>query len=352
MDDMLVAHVALQEAAAAAAAGAPVQQTLDLGCGIGSVLLMVAWGLRRQHMEAAQQQQAQHLLQDFGVTSLGVEAQQVSVDLARRSVQHNLGPGGGGVQVRQAAWHAAPMQCAARLLARAARAAARMPCCLGAVARLTVLCGCRCRCRRCQVLHHDLRQPLPGPGGQQRFDLITGTPPYIPAVRMLLGAACAGAGAAGVTFCCRNNSAHQDCPNTPTPVTIAAACALQGAGGRSLHPQQLQCCNETRGGIESYCAAAAAALAPSGRFVVCAGLNGQPAVFKGRRAALAAAAAGLVIVRQVTRVCCRCCCVLHCCVQLRCCCTAATCCNNMAGDGRHTRDEATTFRRVCHAACC
>jgi predicted metal-dependent hydrolase len=37
-------------------------------------------------------------------------------------------------------------------------------------------------------------------------------------------------------------------------------------------------------------------------FVVCGGIQGQPARFKGRRAQLAAAAAGLVIVRQVTVV--------------------------------------------------
>jgi predicted metal-dependent hydrolase len=37
-------------------------------------------------------------------------------------------------------------------------------------------------------------------------------------------------------------------------------------------------------------------------FVVCGGIQGQPARFKGRRAQLAAAAAGLVIIRQVTVV--------------------------------------------------
>jgi hypothetical protein len=54
------------------------------------------------------------------------------------------------------------------------------------------------------------------------------------------------------------------------------------------------------GGIEDYCKAAAAVLAPGGHFVVCCGLQGQP--FKGQRAQMAAAAAGLVIVRQVTIV--------------------------------------------------
>lgn len=54
------------------------------------------------------------------------------------------------------------------------------------------------------------------------------------------------------------------------------------------------------GGVEDYCQAAAAALAPAGRFVVCCGLQGQP--FKGQRAQRAAAAANLVITRQVTVV--------------------------------------------------
>lgn len=45
-------------------------RTLDLGCGIGSVLLMVAWRLT-------------------AAASLGVEAQDVSIALARRSIRYN-----------------------------------------------------------------------------------------------------------------------------------------------------------------------------------------------------------------------------------------------------------------------
>jgi len=41
--------------------------TLDIGCGIGSALLMVAWGLRRQFMEQQNQQQQQQ--QQFSVTT-------------------------------------------------------------------------------------------------------------------------------------------------------------------------------------------------------------------------------------------------------------------------------------------
>eukprot|EP00775_Hariotina_reticulata_P009158 gene9158-biopygen11055 len=109
MDDMMTAYVALQEAATANAAAAPaaaaepdphhgIRSTLDIGCGIGSVLLMVAWGLKRQfqeqqHQQHQQQHQHQHP-QHFAVTSLGLEAQQISHDLAVRSIRYNLGDDG------------------------------------------------------------------------------------------------------------------------------------------------------------------------------------------------------------------------------------------------------------------
>lgn len=59
--------------------------------------------------------------------------------------------------------------------------------------------------------------------------------------------------------------------------------------------QKGPCCFETRGGIEDYCAAATSALAPGGRFVVCAGVQGQ----RSNRSEDAAAAAGLAILRQL-----------------------------------------------------
>jgi tRNA1(Val) A37 N6-methylase TrmN6 len=121
MDDMMTAYIVLQEAAAinqaaaAAAVGSPscvapaggIRHTLDIGCGIGSVLLMVAWGLRRQHMEQQQrqqqqpqgatqqqqqqQQQKQHLSASYSIQAYGVEAQAVSFQLAQRSIRYNLG---------------------------------------------------------------------------------------------------------------------------------------------------------------------------------------------------------------------------------------------------------------------
>jgi hypothetical protein len=131
MDDMMTAYVALQEAAAinqataaAAAASSPaatvpagrISHTLDIGCGIGSVLLMVAWGLRRQHMEQKQKQQQQRdlsqqqQLASYSVTACGVEAQAVSFQLARRSIRYNLGQEEEQqVQVRVIVWPANEM---------------------------------------------------------------------------------------------------------------------------------------------------------------------------------------------------------------------------------------------------
>lgn len=119
---------------------------LDLGCGIGSVLMSVAWALPRCH-------------------STGIEAQAVSYGLLQRSLRLN---------------------------------------------NLT---------ERVATHHGDLRETRL----QDRFDLITGTPPYF----------------------------------EPTDGTVSGVA------------QRGPCRFETRGGIESYCEAAAAHLAPGGRFVVC-----------------------------------------------------------------------------------
>jgi tRNA1Val (adenine37-N6)-methyltransferase len=142
---------------------------LDLGCGIGSVLQLVAWTYP-------------------AVRSVGVEAQEVSAKLAGRSLRYN---------------------------------------------------GCDDRVR---VLLGDLRDiDL----GGARFDLVTGTPPYLPL----------------------------------------------GSGTVSTRIQRGPCCFEVRGGVEEYTAAAARHLAPDGWFVMCAG-SPQTA-----RVAAGAAAAGLTIAR-------------------------------------------------------
>jgi tRNA1(Val) A37 N6-methylase TrmN6 len=119
---------------------------LDMGCGIGSVLMSVAWALPESR-------------------STGIEAQAISYGLLQRSLRLNA---------------------------------------------LT---------ERVTTHHGDLRETQL----QERFDLITGTPPYFDIA-----------------------------DGTVSDVAQRGPCRF-----------------ETRGGIETYCEAAARHLAPGGRFVVC-----------------------------------------------------------------------------------
>ncbi|MBX3271449.1 MAG: methyltransferase domain-containing protein [Sandaracinaceae bacterium] len=140
---------------------------LDLGCGIGSVLIMVAYKVRPAHV-------------------LGVEAQEASAALARENVRRN------GIDAR--------------------------------------------------IVQADLREVALAP----EHDLVTGTPPYLPA----------------------------------------------GRGSLSTDAQRAYARIELRGGIEDYLAAAARALAPGGVVVACCDAR-TPA-----RAIDGAAAAGLAPVRR------------------------------------------------------
>ena len=101
LDDLVTAWVAVDTARNRTS---PIRRACDLGCGIGSVLMMVAWSLPRSSM-------------------VGIEAQAISIGLARRSVRYN-----------------------------------------GADDRV-------------ELRHGDLRDPQVTADGQV-FDLVTGTPPY------------------------------------------------------------------------------------------------------------------------------------------------------------------------------
>src|SRR5690606_3840307 len=125
----------------------------DLGCGIGSVLLMVAHKLPSDAQIA------------------GIEAQAQSFALATRNVERN---------------GEAPA-------------------------------------RRVRPVHGDLRTPALNAALGGPFDLVTGTPPYLP----------------------------------------------PGRGSPSTDAQRTYARLEMRGGVEDYLAAAARVLAPGGRFVVC-----------------------------------------------------------------------------------
>jgi tRNA1(Val) A37 N6-methylase TrmN6 len=167
LDDLVTAWFAAETVAAT-----PPRRHADIGCGIGSVLLLVAWRFPELH-------------------SVGVEAQDVSLALARRSVAGN----GAGA--------------------------------------------------RCEVRRGDLRDPSVF-AADETFDLVTGTPPYLP----------------------------------------------PGTARESERVQCAPCRVEHRGGIEDYCATAARLLAPGGWFVTCAG--GTQAM----RVRDAAQAAGLRVVRR------------------------------------------------------
>lgn len=152
------------------------ERILDLGCGIGSVLLMLAWRFP-----------------DADAT--GVEAQAVSVDLARRSIAWN------GVDARA------------------------------------------------RVHHADFRD-TPTLNRLGRFDLVTGTPPYL----------------------------------------------VPGTARESTRPQKAPCSFQHRGGIDAYCAGAARVLAAGGTFVVCDQATGAV------RVRAAARAVGLAVTRELAVV--------------------------------------------------
>jgi tRNA1Val (adenine37-N6)-methyltransferase len=166
LDDLLTAYLA----AALMQERAPLR-CLDLGCGIGSVLLFIAWRFPQARV-------------------LGVEAQEVSARLARRSIGWN------GIG------------------------------------------------ERATVVIDDFRS-AEALGKEAYFDLITGTPPYFPV----------------------------------------------GAGPESDRVQRAPCRFEHRGGVEAYCQAAAARLAPGAPFVACEAWNQRS------RVEPAATAAGLGLVR-------------------------------------------------------
>lgn len=168
LDDLVTAWVAGNASSQSSPA-----RICDLGCGIGAVLLMLAWRFPTAHL-------------------IGVEAQTVSVELARRSV----------------AWN-------------------------GAEDRCKILCG-------------DLREPSLLPEDHS-FDLITGTPPYLPL----------------------------------------------GTARVSQRIQWSECHFEHRGGVADYLRSAARLLCPEGVFVMCAAVRDTP------RVESAACQAGLATTRRL-----------------------------------------------------
>lgn len=170
LDDFITAHVALEHVQDTPIAAI---RCIDLGTGIGSVLSMIAWGLEEASL-------------------VGVEAQDRSIDLARRSVRYN-----------------------------------------GLTDRI-------------ELRHGDFRSEALLPE-RAAFDLVTGTPPYLPL----------------------------------------------GTGLVSDKIQKEPCFFETRGGVDDYALVAARIMKPRGSAVLCSGLASGP------RLQIAAERAGLVLEHRV-----------------------------------------------------
>ena len=234
-DDMVTSWVAgrvlrdvlLPAAAAAAGPSTPLAlRYLDLGCGIGSVLMMTAWQALTYAEECSSASSASASTSTTTTSTaatplpcpplaslecVGVEARSEAVDQARRSIAFNVGSrgtmrGAGDVAASITVQHGD-----FRSAVEEAHAASSS----------------------------SSSTPTRGDDG---FDLVTGTPPYFEVQFDV------GTGGEAMAVTCREGSLPSCKQSAP------ARC-------------------EFRGGIESYCAAAAAMLSkkPHARFVVCEG---------------------------------------------------------------------------------
>jgi tRNA1(Val) A37 N6-methylase TrmN6 len=149
---------------------------LDIGCGLGSVLTMVHWALHSSIIQ-----------------SIGIEAQSIHVELARKTLEFN------GIT------------------------------------------------EKCQIYHRDLRDVAMGDLDNQKFKLITGTPPYF-------------------------------------SLTTGSVPVVAGRG---------MCAFEFRGGIDLYCKVASFFLEDDGLFVV------TNTTFEASRTVEAGIAVGLHLVEQI-----------------------------------------------------
>ena len=169
---------------------------LDLGTGNGSVLQMTTWYL---------------LNFPYQIEAFGVEARTEAVGLARRSLSFNLGK----FEVNHNTFTGMENEAANH--------------------NVEIVNGDF----RDFIYSKELSQPMKRVASN-RYDLITGTPPYF-----------------RVDFSGTDGNSH----------SITQAVINQGGMPTSMQSAPARC--EFRGGIESYCQAAAAVLQPNGFFVVC-----------------------------------------------------------------------------------
>jgi SAM-dependent methyltransferase len=267
-DDLVTAWAAVR--AARAAAPGPPRRCLDLGTGNGTVLLMVAHTFPRARC-------------------VGVEARAEALELAARSIAHNLGP-------------YPPVDVDAA-------DAAGTPAAGLSAARVRVL---RLDMRDESGLDALLEAEAASEGsaeGGRGFDLVTGTPPYWLVTTTTTtdaeGAADEGGAAADEAARAHAVAAAPSASAPSVPAAAAAAAAVapavrlstfarEGVMTSSREDAPARCC--FRGTVAAYCVAAARCLsaAAHARFSVC-----ESAVHDGRVVS-AAHAARLLIVGRVS----------------------------------------------------
>ncbi len=196
-DDLVTAYVAASTFLTSNITGKRDIRYLDLGCGNASVLQMTTWYLLSSEL-------SNH---SCHIEAFGVEARTEAVGLARRSLSFNLGTietnGKKYIGSNDSATH-----------------------------NVKIVNGDFRDLIRSKELSEPMQQVA-----SERYDLITGTPPYF-----------------------RIDFAGSD-------DKITGAVINQGGMPTSMQSAPARC--EFRGGIEAYCQAAASMLHPDGLFVVC-----------------------------------------------------------------------------------
>ena len=236
-DDIVTAWVAGN----VARRGNTVTRTLDLGCGNGSVLMMVAW----QYAHAQ---------------CIGIEARSEAVALARRSITYNIGDCDSRVTIRN---------CDFRTL---------IP---DPILRENSGIG---QTESMYSAEYEESTERPSTAlAEVKFDLITGTPPYF-RVDFELNKDDKSSTNPENTLANEAKDPSSSVSvldnSTSTEKTTVVARAVIREGGMPTCKESAPARCEFRGGIEAYCAAAVASLAPTGTFVVCENFANHERVLK------------------------------------------------------------------------
>ena len=240
-----------------------VRNTLDLGCGNGSVLMMVAW-------------QYPHAM------CFGMEARSEAVGLARRSIQYNVGTNADGTcRVTVANRDFRELIPDTDLRDRSGVGVAVKGSSTGEL----------CAEKERGVLSETFGLP-----DGVLMDLVTGTPPYFQVDFALKKPAAPSSTSAPATVSDANaapapasvadsEKVGADKPSGDSTGPVERALIRQGGMPTCKESAPARC--EFRGGIEAYCAAAAATMAPHGVFVVCENFaNHERALVAARNASL------------------------------------------------------------------